>query len=79
MTNAIAGNRLQSFVDRIERLEEEKANLAADIREVKAEAKGEGFDAKVLNEVLRRRKKSKAEVEEMDNLVEIYEHALMFS
>ena len=52
----IGADRLRSFIERIERLEEEKAALTADIREVYAEAKGEGFDSKVMRQVVRLRK-----------------------
>ena len=52
----VAGERLRSFVERIERLEEEKVALSADIREVYAEAKGAGFDIKVMRQLIRLRK-----------------------
>jgi uncharacterized protein (UPF0335 family) len=52
----IAAERLRSFIERIERLEEEKAALAADIREVYAEAKSTGFDVKTMRQVIRLRK-----------------------
>jgi len=52
----VAADRLRSFVERIERLEDEKAALAADIREVYSEAKGAGFDIKTLRQVIRLRK-----------------------
>ena len=73
---AVAADRLRAFVQRIERLEEEKAALAADIREVYAESKGDGFDTKVLRQVIRRRKQDKAEVQEQDALLELYLSAL---
>ena len=72
----IAGEQLRRFVARIERLEEEKAALAADIREVYAEAKGNGFDTKVLRQVIRLRKIDKAERQEMDAILELYLEAL---
>lgn len=72
----IAGEQLRQFVARIERLEEEKAALAADIREVYAEAKGNGFDTKVLRQVIRLRKIDKAERQEMDAILELYLEAL---
>lgn len=68
--------RLQSIVDRIERLEEEKAALAADIREIYTEAKSAGYDVKVLRQVIKTRKLDKAEREEQDALRETYMHAL---
>ena len=52
----VAAERLRSFVERIERLEEDKAALAADIREVYAEAKANGFDPKIMRQVIRMRK-----------------------
>ena len=72
----VAGDRLKSFIERIERLEEEKTALAADIREVYAEAKGEGFDAKVMRQVVRLRKMDSADREEQEAVLELYKQAL---
>ena len=72
----VAGDRLKSFIERIERLEEEKTALAADIREVFAEAKGEGFDAKVMRQVVRLRKMDSADREEQEAVLELYKQAL---
>jgi len=72
----IAGEQLRQFVARIERLSEEKAALAADIKEVYAEAKGNGFDTKVLRQVIRLRKMDKAEREEMQAVLDLYMEAL---
>ena len=72
----VAGERLKSFIERIERLEEEKAALAADVREVYAEAKGEGFDAKVMRQVVRLRKMDSADREEQEAVLELYKQAL---
>ena len=72
----VAGDRLKSFIERIERLEEEKAALAADVREVYAEAKGEGFDAKVMRQVVRLRKMDSADREEQEAVLELYKQAL---
>ena len=72
----IAGDRLRSFVERIERLEEEKAALAADIREVYSEAKGTGFDVKILRQVVRLRKMEEADRREQEDLLDIYKRAL---
>lgn len=72
----IAGEQLRQFVARIERLEEEKAALAADIREVYAEAKGNGFDTKVLRQVIRLRRIDKAERLEMQAILDLYLEAL---
>lgn len=74
--NSVAGDQLRSFVERIERLEEEKATIAEDIKEVKAEAKGAGFDGKVLGEMLRLRKMDKDKRDEFEALRDAYGHAL---
>ena len=72
----IPKDRLRSFIERIERLEEEKAALAADINEVYAEAKSEGFDSKIMRRVVRLRKLETTEREEQEALVELYMSAL---
>jgi uncharacterized protein (UPF0335 family) len=73
---SVAGDRLQSFVARIEKLEEERAALAADIREVYSEAKGSGFDVKIMRKVIALRKLEPAERAEMAELLDIYCQAL---
>ena len=70
---------LKSFVERIERLEEEKAALAADIREVYAELKAHGFDPKVVRQVVRLRKMDRNEVQEQEALLDTYKAALGMS
>ena len=72
----IGAEQLRSFVERIERLEDEKAALAADIREVYAEAKGNGFDTKIMRQVVRLRKMDNAEREEQEELLDLYKRAL---
>ena len=72
----ISAERLRSFVERIERLEEEKAALASDIREVYSEAKGAGFDVKVMRQVTRLRKLDKTARQEQEALLETYLRAL---
>ena len=72
----VAGERLQSFVERIERLEAEKAALAADIREVYSEAKAVGFDPKTMRRVISLRKLESADREEQEALLETYMAAL---
>jgi uncharacterized protein (UPF0335 family) len=72
----IAAGQLRSFVERIERLEEEKKGIADDIRDVFAEAKGSGFDTKVMRQVIRLRKKDLAERQEEEALLDLYLHAL---
>ena len=71
-----ARQQLRVFIERIERLEEEKAALTADIREVYLEAKGTGFDPKVLRQVVRMRKQDVSEREEQEAVLEVYLHAL---
>ena len=71
-----AKDQLRAFVSRIERLEEEKAALAADLREVYAEAKGNGFDVKALRTIVRLRKLDTDERKEQEAVLETYMHAL---
>ncbi len=72
----IAAEQLQQIVMRIERLEEEKKGIADDIKEVYAEAKSNGFDVKILRQVIRLRKMDKAALQEQDALLELYRDAL---
>lgn len=72
----ITADQLRSYIERIERLEEEKAGLTADIREVYAEAKGNGFDSKTMRQIVRLRKLDKDERDEQTTLLELYMHAL---
>jgi uncharacterized protein (UPF0335 family) len=71
-----AKDRLRAFIERIERLEEEKAALTADIREVYAEAKSSGFDTKALRTIIRMRKQDDHERIEQEALLATYMHAL---
>lgn len=73
---AVAGDQLRSFVERIERLEADKRAIADDIKDVFAEAKGNGFDVKVLRQVIRIRRQDKAEREEREAILDLYMHAL---
>lgn len=73
---SFAHGQLRSLVERIERLEEEKKTIAGDIKEVYAEAKGNGFDTKILRKVVSLRKKEAAEREEEQSLLDIYMQAL---
>ena len=75
-TGGIAADRLRSIVERIERLEEERKALSSDIKDIYAEAKSAGFDAKVLRQVIRIRKMEPADVEEQETLVDVYRRAL---
>ena len=72
----IAKEQLQSIIERIERLEEEKANIAADIREVYAESKASGFDARTLRQVIRLRKMDSDDRQEQEYMLELYLAAL---
>ena len=72
----IAAERLRALVERIERLEEEKAALTADIREVYGEAKSSGFDVKTLRQVVRLRKVDQADRQEQEALLDLYKRAL---
>jgi len=72
----VSAERLRAVVDRIERLEAEKAALAADIREVYSEAKGGGFDVKVLRQIIRLRAMDQADRREQEEILEIYRRVL---
>jgi uncharacterized protein (UPF0335 family) len=72
----IAGDRLKSFVERIERLEEEKRAIVEDIREVFIEAKGVGFDVTIMREVLKLRRMDKDDLDEREALIDVYQRAL---
>jgi uncharacterized protein (UPF0335 family) len=72
----VAGDRLKSFIERIERLEEEKKALAEDIKEVFAEAKGTGFDVKIMRQIIRIRKMDKDDLDEQESLLDVYKRAL---
>lgn len=72
----IAGDRLRSVVERVERLEEERKALAQDIKEIYSEAKSAGFDVKVLRQLVRIRKQEPADVEEMETLLDVYRRAI---
>ena len=74
--SGFAHEHLRSFVDRIERLNEERDALTADIREVYSEAKGQGFDTKVLRRVVQLRKLDKADFQEQDAVLDLYLTAL---
>jgi uncharacterized protein (UPF0335 family) len=73
---ASAQNQLRQLVEQIERLEEEKKALAADIRDKYAEAKAVGFDIKALRKIVSLRKKSKTDRDEEDAILAVYMHAL---
>ena len=70
--SSTAQGKLKSLVERIERLEEDKAAVAGDLKEVYAEAKGEGFDTKIIRKVIRLRKADAAKRSEEEALIELY-------
>ena len=74
--SGVAGDQLRSVIERIERLEEEKAATSADIKEVYAEAKGNGFDTKTIRQLVRIRKQDASERQEAEALLELYMNAL---
>jgi uncharacterized protein (UPF0335 family) len=74
--DGIAGDRLRSFVERIERIEEDLKAMNDDKKDVFAEAKGEGFDVKILKEVIRLRKQDQEERDERDALLDVYLRAV---
>lgn len=72
----IAGDVLSQFIDRIERLDEEKSDIAQDIRDIYLEAKGNGFDPKVMRKVVSLRKKDRHEIDEEEAVLLTYKQAL---
>lgn len=72
----IAADRLRSIIERVERLEEERKALGGDIKDVLTEAKSAGFDVKVIRQIIRIRRQEPSEVEEQENLLDIYRRAL---
>lgn len=72
----IAADRLRSIIERVERLEEERKALGADIRDIFTEAKSAGFDVKVVKQIIKLRKQEPSEVEEQETLLDIYRKAL---
>jgi uncharacterized protein (UPF0335 family) len=72
----IAGDRLRSFIERIERLEAEKKVLADDIKEVYAEAKGTGLDTKIMRQLIRDRRMDKDDFDEQQSLLDVYRRAI---
>lgn len=72
----LAQGKLKSLIERIERLEEDKAAVAADLKEVYGEAKGEGFDTKIMRKVVRLRKQDTAKRQEEEALVDLYISAI---
>lgn len=76
MANAVAADRLRGFIERVERLEEDRAALGEDLKAVYAEAKGEGYDVKTLKQVVRIRKMDRADRQEAEAMLALYLSAL---
>ncbi|MFY7776842.1 MAG: DUF2312 domain-containing protein [Elstera sp.] len=72
----VAADQLRSYIERVERLEEEKAGIAADIKDVFAEAKGNGFDVKTMRQIIRLRKLEEIDRQEQETLLDLYKRAL---
>ena len=72
----LAVDRLRSLIERIERLEEEQKALSSDIRDIFAEAKGAGFDVKIMRTIIKLRKMNAADRDEQETLLETYRRAL---
>jgi uncharacterized protein (UPF0335 family) len=72
----IAADRLKSFIERIERLEEEKAGISGDIKEVYAEAKSTGFEVKIMRQIVKLRKMEPQDREEQQHLLDLYKRAV---
>jgi uncharacterized protein (UPF0335 family) len=72
----VAGERLKSFIERVERLEEEKRALAADVKEVYSEAKGAGFDVKTMREIIKIRRMDEDYLDDREALLDTYMRAL---
>jgi uncharacterized protein (UPF0335 family) len=75
-SDSVAQDQIRAFIERIERMEEEKRAIADDLKEIYAEAKGNGFDTKVLRQVVRIRKQDRAERMEQEALLDLYMAAL---
>ncbi|RWM90045.1 MAG: DUF2312 domain-containing protein [Mesorhizobium sp.] len=75
-SQVVAAGQLRAFIERIERLEEEKKTISDDIKEVFAEAKSTGFDTKAMRKIIARRKLDAAERQEEDTILDLYEEAL---
>jgi len=74
--HGVARDQLRAFIERIERLEEEKKTIADDIKDVYSEAKGTGFDTKIMKKVIALRKKAEQERIEEESILDTYLHAL---
>lgn len=79
VNEGVAGDQLRQIIERIERLEEEKQGIADDIKDVFAEAKGNGFDVKVLRQIIKLRKQEPQERNEFEAILDLYMQALGMS
>ena len=75
-SEGVAADELRQFIERIERLEEEKAGISGDIKDVFAQLKGRGFDSKAIRQILRIRKQDHAERQEAEAILDLYMQAL---
>lgn len=75
-TGGVSGQRLKAFIERIERLEEEKGGLAEDIKDIYAESKAVGFDTKTIRKVIRLRKMDAEKRHEEEEMLELYKSAI---
>jgi len=75
-TGGVAADQLKSIIGRVEKLEEEKSGISADIRDVFAEAKGNGFDVRAIRTIIKMRKMDASEREEQETVLDTYLHAL---
>jgi uncharacterized protein (UPF0335 family) len=78
-TMTVAAGQLRSFIERVERLEEEKKIISEDIKEVFAEMKGTGFDTKAVRKIVSMRKQDQAQRQEAESILELYMNALGMS
>ena len=75
-SQTVAAGQLRAFIERVERLEEEKSQIQEDIKEIFAEMKGTGFDTKAVRTIIRLRKKDQAERQEEEAILDLYKAAL---
>jgi uncharacterized protein (UPF0335 family) len=73
---AVSDDQLRLFIERIERLEEEKKGIIDDVRDVYSEAKGQGYDGKIMRQIVRLRKMSQQDRQEMETILDLYKSAL---
>ncbi len=79
VTGGVAAQELRSFIERVERLEQEKKDIADQIKEVMAEAKGRGYDTKVMRKIVSLRKRDQDDIAEEEAILDMYKSALGMS